>query len=79
VPPGLGLFLSRAIGYFVGDVLLTREEVDGLMANLLVSSGQPTGRTLLSEWLARHADTLGAKYASEVKRHFRWRVIPAGT
>jgi NADH dehydrogenase len=41
------------------------------MANLLVSNGPPTGRTLLSEWLRDHADTVGAKYASEVKKHFR--------
>ncbi|MGH2593219.1 MAG: SDR family oxidoreductase [Anaerolineae bacterium] len=69
--PDLALFLSRLIGYLVGDVVLTREEVDGLMANLLVSSGPPTGRTRLSEWLRQHADTVGAKYASEVKKHYR--------
>jgi len=56
---------------FVGDVILTPQEVEGLMANLLVSNGPPTGRTLLSEWLRDHADTVGAKYASEVKKHFR--------
>ena len=71
VPPRLGLFLSQVIGLFVGDVVLTREEVDGLMASLLVSSGPPTGRTRLSEWLAQHSATVGAQYASEVKRHFR--------
>jgi len=69
--PDLALFLSRLIGYLVGDVVLTREEVDGLMSNLLVSSGPPTGRTRLSEWLRQHADTVGAKYASEVKKHYR--------
>ena len=69
--PDLALFLSRLIGYLVGDVVLTREEVDGLMSNLLVSSGPPTGRTRLSEWLRQHADTVGARYASEVKKHYR--------
>ncbi len=71
LPPRLALFLSQVIGVFVGDVVLTREEVDGLMSSLLVSSGPPTGRTYLSEWLRDHAHTVGAKYASEVKRHFR--------
>lgn len=71
LPPRLALFLSQVIGVFVGDVVLTQEEVDGLMAGLLVSSGPPTGRTHLSEWLREHAHTVGAKYASEVKRHFR--------
>lgn len=69
--PGLGLFLSRIVGLFVGDVVLTGEEVEGLMSNLLVSAGPPTGRTHLSEWLSRRADRVGAKYASEVRRHYR--------
>lgn len=69
--PGVGLFLSRLIGYVVGDVILTQEEVEGLMSNLLVSSRPPTGRTRLSEWLVQRADTVGAKYASEVKKHYR--------
>ncbi|HJW84546.1 MAG TPA: NAD(P)H-binding protein [Anaerolineae bacterium] len=71
VPPGLGLFLAQVIGRLLGDVTLTREELDGLMASLLVSSGPPTGRTLLSEWLAQHAETVGVRYASEVQRHYR--------
>ena len=69
--PDLALILSRVVGVFVGDVILTQEEVAGLMANLLVSSGPPTGRTRLSEWLRDHAGTVGAKYASEVKKHYR--------
>jgi NADH dehydrogenase len=71
LPPGLALFLSQIVGALVGDVVLTREEVDGLMDNLLVSRNPPTGRTRLSEWLAQHAASVGARYASEVKRHFR--------
>jgi NADH dehydrogenase len=71
LPPRLALLLSQVIGVFLGDVVLTREEVDGLMSGLLVSGGPPTGRTHLSEWLREHAHTVGAKYASEVKRHFR--------
>lgn len=71
LPPRLGLFLSQIVGRLVGDVILTPEEVDGLMANLLVSKGPPAGRARLSEWLREHADTVGAKYASEVKKHYR--------
>ncbi len=71
LPPGLALFLSRIVGVLVGDVVLTREEVDGLTANLLVSSQPPTGRTRLSEWLAQHAAGVGARYASEVRKHYR--------
>ena len=71
LPPRLALFLSQLIGAFVGDVVLTRGEADGLMSNLLVSGGPPTGRTHFSEWLREHAPAVGAKYASEVKRHYR--------
>lgn len=71
LPPGLALFASQLIGLLVNDVVLTREEVDGLMANLLVSKGPPTGKTKLSEWLSQNADRVGVRYASELGRHFR--------
>ena len=69
--PGLALFLSRLVGYLVGDVVLTRDEVDGLLANLLVTDSEPAGQTRLSDWLDENADTVGARYASELKRHYR--------
>ena len=69
--PGLALFLTKAIGCLVRDVVLTREEIDGLMANLLVSESAATGWTLLSDWLAQNSDLVGARYAPEVSRHFR--------
>ena len=70
VPPGALLVASKLIGSMVGDVVLTREEIGGLMADLLVSSGSPTGTTRLSDWVQRHKDTVGTRYASEIKRHF---------
>ncbi|MCC6483892.1 MAG: NAD(P)H-binding protein [Armatimonadetes bacterium] len=67
----LALGLSRIIGLLVRDVVLTREEVLGLMDNLLIS-GQPSlGRTLLSDWLAANAGVVGARYHNEIARHFR--------
>ena len=69
--PGLSLALTKLVGYLVNDVILTRHEVEGLMANLLVSKGQPTGETLLSEWLEQNAGRLGRSYASELNRHYR--------
>jgi NADH dehydrogenase len=71
VPPALALLLSRLVGRAVRDVVLTKEEVQGLMAGLLVSKDPPTGRTRLSEWANRHAHLLGRHYASELNRHFR--------
>jgi uncharacterized protein YbjT (DUF2867 family) len=58
------------LGHLVGDVVLTRDELAGLMAGLLVSSAPPTGRTRFSEWLRDNADSLGLRYASELQRHF---------
>jgi len=69
--PGMALFLSKFIGYMVKDVVLTRDEVEGLIANLLVSKNTPTGKTRLSDWLSQHADTIGTHYASELNRHYR--------
>lgn len=71
INPGLMLAISKVMSLFLGDVILTRDEIRGLMANLLISSQPPTGQTRLSEWLAAHADEVGAKYASELSRHYR--------
>ena len=72
-PPGLTLFLSRMAGYMVRDVVLTRAEIDGLMAGLLVSNQSDTGQRSLSRWLDENGDNLGRKYASELDRHYRRR------
>lgn len=69
--PALALCLSRLVGYVVGDVLLTRDELEGLMENLLVSDRPPTGHTSLRRWLSEHADRVGSRYASELDRHYR--------
>jgi uncharacterized protein YbjT (DUF2867 family) len=71
LPPFMALWLSRQVGRAVHDVVLTKEEVEGLMASLLVSQAEPTGRTRFSEWINRHAHLLGIHYASELSRHFR--------
>ena len=69
--PKLALWASQIIGAFVGDVVLTQGEVDGLMAGLLVSSEPPRAKTHLSDWLRENKDSVGMKYASELKKHYR--------
>lgn len=69
--PALVVGLSRLLGYIVNDVLLTREEIEGLMADLLISSQPPNASTRCSAWLGDHAGTIGIRYASELKRHYR--------
>ncbi len=71
LPPVIALTLSRLIGYLVRDVVLTPEEIQGLMADLLVSHDPPTGSTHLSDWLRQNADNVGARYTSELKRHYK--------
>ena len=69
-PPSLGLNLTRLVGLMMRDVVLTRDEVDGLMAGLLTSDAAPTGTTALSSWLEDNSHHLGRRYASELNRHF---------
>jgi uncharacterized protein YbjT (DUF2867 family) len=68
IPPSLGLLVSHALGVFVGDVVVTREEIDGLMANLLVTQSPPAGTTALSQWAVDHREQLGRRYSSELAR-----------
>jgi NADH dehydrogenase len=55
----------------VNDVILTRQELEGLMAELLVSKEPPRGGSRIDDWLLQSSDTLGTRYASELDRHFR--------
>ena len=71
MPPRLALCASQIIGTFVGDVVLTKDEVDGLMEGLLVSSEPPLGKTHLADWLKENNHSVGMKYASEMKKHYR--------
>jgi NADH dehydrogenase len=52
----------------MGDVMITREEIKGLMAGLLCVDALPAGDTRLSDWAREHADHLGVRYASELAR-----------
>ncbi len=70
VPPRLALWAAQFLSLFVGDVILTPEEVDGLMANLLVSKEPAQGKTAFRDWLEANKSTVGTKYASEIKRHY---------
>jgi uncharacterized protein YbjT (DUF2867 family) len=71
LPPGLALWLSRIVGLVLGDVTLTRDEVAGLSADLLVSNGSPTCWTRLEDWLTINGAVVGRRYASELKRHYQ--------
>jgi len=68
VSPGLGYAAGRIIGWFMGDIFITREEIKGLMDGLLYVDAPPAGSTRLTEWMRLNAGTLGMTYASELGR-----------
>ncbi len=68
VPPGLGYAAATVIGKIVNDVFVTREEIDGLMADLLYVNAPPAGTTKLTDWARARADLLGRHYSSELAR-----------
>jgi NADH dehydrogenase len=68
VPPWLGYAAGRMLGAMVGDVVITKDEIEGLMADLLYVDAPPSGPTVLRKWARQHADTLGKRYAGELAR-----------
>ena len=70
IPPQLMIAAARALGVLVGDVVLTGDEIRGLMAGLLVSHCRPLGQIAFSRWLSEHRASVGRTYANELDRHF---------
>ena len=71
VHPELGYWLTRAVGWAKGDVIRTRNEIRGFMAELLYVNVPPTGWTRLSDWARRHSLNLGLNYQDELQRRLR--------
>jgi uncharacterized protein YbjT (DUF2867 family) len=71
VPPALVLLAARLMRPLLGDVVLTVDELAGLRASLLVSSGPATLSTRFSSWLGEHTHDIGIRWASELDRHFK--------
>jgi uncharacterized protein YbjT (DUF2867 family) len=69
-PPAIIRLTSGVLGAILKDVVLTEDEIKGLMADLLVSHRPPSGRTSLEEWIKAHVQTIGTRYASELGRHY---------
>jgi len=68
IPPKIGCIVGSMIGKIVGDVLITREEIEGLMAGLLYVDSPIVGNTKFADWAKEHAESLGKHYASELAR-----------
>lgn len=68
VPPAVGYIVGSIIGKIVRDTFVTRDEIDGLMAGLLCVESPATGKTMFTNWIREHAESLGINYASELAR-----------
>ena len=75
LPPTIIRLASAVLGAILKDVVLTEDEIKGLMADLLVSQGPPTGRTSLAGWIKLHAEMIGTRYASELARHYTRSIV----
>lgn len=68
VSPELGYWGCRLLGAFVRDIVITREEIRGLMEGRLCVEAPPLGTAKLTDWIQQHRDTLGRRYTSEMAR-----------
>ncbi len=68
IPRDLGYLLGSIVGRILGDVTITHDEIEGLMAGLLYTLSPPVGKTRLTEWAREHESTLGLHYANELAR-----------
>jgi nucleoside-diphosphate-sugar epimerase len=58
----------RLLGWAVGDVINTRDEVRGLMQERLYVDSPPLGSRKLSDWVHAERQKIGRHYASELQR-----------
>ena len=68
LPPRFAYEMTRVIGWFVDDVVITREEIRGLMEERLYVNSSPLGTSRLSDWVRANGRQLGLKYTSEMAR-----------
>jgi len=68
IPPALGYIAGWLFGRVVRDIIITRDEIEGLMAGLLCTNSPPAGQTKLTNWARENSSTLGIKYSSELAR-----------
>ncbi len=70
VPSPIMVLAARVLGLLTRDVVLTADEIEGLMAGLLVSDKPPLGQIRFSDWLGENRTAVGRRYANELQRHF---------
>ncbi len=78
LPPMLAYWACRLCGVLTRDVVITREEIRGLMENRLYVKAPTLGKTRLSQWIQAHRETLGRCYTSEMARRLDRTAAYAG-
>lgn len=68
IPPVVGYFIGWLVGKVVGDVTLTRDEIEVVKSDILFVDSPPAGEIKLTDWAKENASTLGVRYASELAR-----------
>jgi NADH dehydrogenase len=68
VPARIGYLSGWILGKLLGDVVITWDEVQGLMQDLLATQSAPAGRTKFSGWASEHANFIGRRYENELLR-----------
>lgn len=68
VSPAICHVFGLIVSKIVGDVTITKDEISGLMGDLLYTNSQPAGETKLTEWIKENSSTLGERYSSELAR-----------
>jgi len=77
LPAELAYQAVRVLGWMVGDVINTRDEVKGLMQERLYVDSPPLGATKLSEWVRARRNEIGSRYTSELNRRLGRRLTPS--
>ena len=68
MPPSLAYQCTRLAGWALRDVVVTEEEIAGLMEERLFVDAPPAGHTRFTEWVGANASWLGMRYTSELGR-----------
>jgi len=68
VPPGVAYGSAYLLGKLLGDVILTWDEIRGLMSDVLYVDSPPVGTIALSDWARKNKDLLGRRYVNDLKK-----------
>jgi NADH dehydrogenase len=68
MPPMPAYQSVRVLGWLMGDVITTPDEVKGLMQGRLCVESPSLGHTKLSDWVREFQARLGRRYTSEMRR-----------